>query len=176
MDKAFYRVPYRRLLNKLQIQLLRNKRIYSQMDKLMAFRVLRQGGVGWTSLWSGSSSEDRYIISGLLSASLLMIVCFIGVLFPKRNAGSCKMTQWATDWQMKSCVGKCHSMRVTRHLLDTQIPFYYSLHQHNWNRDTYKWLSLTTWIWHNISQNVMQGNQDIDIIGHFTYTYKGGSI
>ena len=40
------------------------------------------------------------------------------------------LVQWETDWQMKSNVAKCHSMRVTRHLPDNQIKFI----NNNWNK------------------------------------------
>ena len=39
------------------------------------------------------------------------------------------LAQWETDWQMKSNVTKCHSMRVTRHPPDKHIQFDYTLHQ-----------------------------------------------
>ena len=40
-----------------------------------------------------------------------------------------RLAQWEADWQMKFNVAKCHSMRVSQHLLDKQIKFEYSLHQ-----------------------------------------------
>ena len=48
--KAFDKVPHRRLL--LQIRLLRDKRIYSQVDHFMALRALSKSGVRWPSLRS----------------------------------------------------------------------------------------------------------------------------
>ena len=39
------------------------------------------------------------------------------------------LAQWEADWQMKSNVAKCHSMRVTRHPPDKHIQFEYTLHQ-----------------------------------------------
>ena len=63
-----------------------------------------------------------------------MIVCFIGILNPPLIARFLQddldsLSQWETDWQMKSNVAKCHSVRVTRHLPDKQILFDYTLHQ-----------------------------------------------
>ena len=31
------------------------------------------------------------------------------------------LAQWETDWQMKLNVAKCHSMRVTRHLPESEV-------------------------------------------------------
>ena len=92
------------------------------------------------------------IISGHLFASLLMIVCFIGILTPPPPPIDCQILQddlnslskWETDWQMKFNVAKCHSMRVTRHLPDKQILFDYTLHQQKLEQvQSAKYLGLT---------------------------------
>ena len=63
-----------------------------------------------------------------------MIALCIGTLNPPLIAKILQddlnsLAQRETDWQMKFNVAKCHSMRVTRHLLENQIQFKYSLNQ-----------------------------------------------
>ena len=89
------------------------------------------------------------IISSHLFASLLMIVCFIGILNPPLIARFCKLTGAALPngrpiWQMKFNVAKCHSMRVTRHLPDKHILFDYTLHQQKLEQvQSVKYLGIT---------------------------------
>ena len=40
-----------------------------------------------------------------------------------------RLAHWETDWKMQFDIAKCHSIRMTRHPLDKQIQYDYSLHQ-----------------------------------------------
>ena len=86
-------------------------------------------GVPQGSSFFSSSLMLFLIISGHLFASLLMIVCFMGIDCQILQDDLNSLSQWETDWQMKFNVVKCHSMRVSRNLPDKHILFDYTLHQ-----------------------------------------------
>ena len=142
LAKAFDKVPYRRLLHKLE------------------YYGIRGSTHKWINLWlsgrtqqvvlDGQASDP--VLSGVPQGSVLGQVLFLifindgleksGLLFADdcvlyRNIHSLQdclilqedltsLVQWEADWQMKFNVAKCHSMRVTQH--HKQILFDYSLH------------------------------------------------
>ena len=163
--KAFHKVPHRRLLYKLGYYRIRGstyKWISSWLsersqkvvldgqasDPVPVLSRVSQGSVLGPVLFLIFINDLPDNISHLF-ASLLMIVCFIGIFkspidcqILQDNLNS--LSQWETDWQMKFNVAKCHSMRVTRHLPDKQILFDYTLHQQKLEQvQSAKYLGLT---------------------------------
>ena len=95
--KAFDKVPHRRLLYKLDYYGIRgstHKWISSWLSERSQKFVLDGQASDPVPVLSGVSSSLMIflIISGHLLASLLMIVCFIGILNPQLIARFCKMT------------------------------------------------------------------------------------
>ena len=148
--KAFDKVPHRRLLYKYDYYGIRgssHKWISSWLSERSKIVVL-----------DGQASDPVPVLSGVPQGSVFWLVLFlIFINDPPDNirssvrlfADDCvlyrnikssincqilqddlsSLAQWETDWQMKFNVVKCHSMRVTRHLLDKHILFDYTLHQ-----------------------------------------------
>ena len=140
--KAFDKVPHRRLLYKLGYYGIRgsiHKWISSWLSEHSQKVVL-----------DGQASDPVPVLSGVphgLVLGLVLFLIFINDL-PENIRSSVRLfaddcvlyrnikspidcqilqddlnslAQWETDWHMKFNVGKCHSMRVTRHLPENQI-------------------------------------------------------
>ena len=139
---AFDKVPHRRLLYKLDHYRIRgstHKWISSWLSERSQKVVL-----------DCQASDPVTVLSGVPQGSVLGPVLFLifindlpenfrssvrifaddcvlyrNIKFPIDcqilQDGLNSLAQWETDWQMKSNVSKCHSMRVTRHLPDKHI-------------------------------------------------------
>ena len=163
--KAFYKVPHRRLLHKLD------------------YYGIRGSTHKWINSWlSGRSqqvvldvqaSDPVPVSSGVPQGSVLgPILCIIFINNLRDNirssvrlfADGCvlyrnmysiqdcwtlqeyltSLGQWEVDWQMKFNVAKCHSMRVTQHQHHKHILFDYSLdNQTLENVQSAKYLGIT---------------------------------
>ena len=140
--KAFDKVPHRRLLYKLDYYGIRGS----------THRWLAHGSQ--QVVLDGQASDPVPVLSGVLQGSVLGPVLFLVFIndLPDNirssirlftddcvlyrnicSSSDClilqddldRLAQWEADWQMKFNVAKCHSMRVSRHLLDKQIKFEY---------------------------------------------------
>ena len=184
--KAFDKVPHRRLLYKLHYYGIRGSAhqwIASWLSERFQKVVL-----------DGQASGPVPVLPGVPQGSVLGPVLFLifindlpdnirssvrlfaddFVLYRNiKTLSDCQILQddlnslgqWETDWQMKFNVAKCHSMRVTRHLLSNQIHFNYSLHQQTLEQvQSAKYLGIT------ITDNLEWGQHVAEISSKATKT------
>ena len=164
-DKAFDKVPHRRLLHKLEYYGIRGS-THKWINSWLSGRTQQV-------VLDGQASDPVPVLSGLPQGSGLgpvLFLIFINDLSDNirssvrlfaddcvlyRNIHSLQdcltlqedlasLGQWEADWQMKFNAAKCHSMRVTRHQHHKQIHLDYSLHNQTLeNVQSAKYLGIT---------------------------------
>ena len=161
--KAFDKVPYRRLLHKLEYYGIRGS-THKWINSWLSGRTQQVG-------LDGQASDPVPVLSGVPQEWVLGLVLFLIFINdqPVRSsvhlfADNCvlyrnihslqdcltlqedlnSLGQWEADWQMKFNIAKCHSMRVTRHQHHKQFLFDYSLHNQTLeNVQSAKYLGIT---------------------------------